>query len=314
MTWAPQNGTGANVLDLANAGTITLAIATSSSSTLYVGIENVNTGDLDGFYKTTDGGANWTRLAATPDYCTPQCNYDNVIAVQPTNPNVVYAGGAFTTTLVRTLDGGNTWSTLQSAQNFGFIHADMHALTFFPNGNTLYLGNDGGAYKTTQITASTPVFTALNDTLGLTQFYPGLAMHPTNPSISIGGTQDNGTVLFGGSPTWNDVVCGDGGYTAIDFSTPSTIYATCQEIDIIKSSAGGAFNTWDFLIDGIDTSDRVDFIPPLVMDPSNAQTLYFGTYRVYQTTNGADNWTAISPDLTQGDSFFGVISTAGGRA
>jgi hypothetical protein len=44
------------------------------------------------------------------------------------------------------------------------------------------------------------------------------------------------------------------------------------------------------------------------MDPSNPGTLYFGTFRVYQTTNGASSWTAISPDLTNGNSFFGVIS------
>ena len=79
-------------------------------------------------------------LTSTPDYCTPQCWYDNVIAVQPTNPNVIFAGGAFVTTLVRSLNGGTTWATLQSAQNCGFLHADMHALSFFQDGNTLYAG------------------------------------------------------------------------------------------------------------------------------------------------------------------------------
>ena len=291
-----------------NAGNITLALAPSSSATLYAGIEDVTSGNLLGFYKTTDGGATWTLLSSTPDYCTPQCGYDNVIAVQPTNPNVVFAGGAFTTTLVRSTDGGATWSTLQSAQNFGFIHADMHALAFFPDGNTLYLGNDGGAYVTTQVTASNPTFTSLNNTLGLTQFYPGISLHPTNLALSLGGTQDNGTVLYSGQATWNDVVCGDGGYTAIDPTNPAIMYATCQEIDIIKSTTGGAADSWEFMTDGIDNSDRVDFIPPLVMDPSNSQTLYFGTYRLYQTTNGANSWTAISPDLTGGDSFFSVIS------
>ena len=42
------------------------------------------------------------------------------------------------------------------------------------------------------------------------------------------------------------------------------------------------------------------FIPPLVMDPSQSSTLYFGTNLVYQTTNGANSWTAISPTLTNG--------------
>src|SRR5262249_14883886 len=159
----------------------------------------------------------------------------NVIAVQPTNPNVVFAGGAFTTTLVRSLDGGASWATLQSAQNFGFLHADMRALAFFPDGNTLYLGNDGGAYVTTQIAATNPSFAALNATLGLSQFYPGLSIHPTNASISIGGTQDNGTLSYSGALTWNDVECGDGGYTAIDFNTPATMYTACQQFNIFKS-------------------------------------------------------------------------------
>ncbi len=309
QTWTPANGTGVNVLNLTNAGRIVLAMAPSSSTTLYAGIADVNTGNLLGFFKTTDGGTNWRRLTSTPDYCTPQCGYDQVIAVQPTNANVVFAGGAFTTTLVRSLNGGTTWATLQSAQNGGFLHADMHALSFFPDGNTLYLGNDGGAYVTTQITASNPSFTALNSALGITQFYPGLSIHPTNVRIAIGGTQDNGTVIYSGALTWNDVVCGDGGYTAIDFITPATMYAACQRFNIFKSTSNGAFGSWNVALNGINTGDRVDFIPPLVMDPSNSQTLYFGTNRVYQTMNGASNWTAISPDLTGGNNFFGVLST-----
>ena len=309
QTWTAANGTGVNVLNLTNAGRIALAMAPSNSATLYAGIANVNTGNLLGFYKTTDGGANWRHLTSTPDYCTPQCSYDDVIAVQPTNPNVVFAGGAFTTTLVRSLNGGTTWTTLQSAQNGGFLHADTHALSFFADGNTLYLGNDGGAYVTTQITAANPSFTALNSTLGLTQFYPGLSIHPTNASVAIGGTQDNGTAIYSGALTWNQVACGDGGYTAIDFITPATMYAACQQFNIFKSTSSGTFGSWNVALNGINTGDRVDFIPPLVMDPSNSQTLYFGTNRVYQTTNGASRWTAISPDLTGGNSFFGVLST-----
>jgi hypothetical protein len=199
--------------------------------------------------------------------------------------------------------------TLQSAQNFGFVHADMHALTFFPDGNTLYLGNDGGAYVTTDITGPNPSFTSLNNTLGLTQYYPGISIHPTNPAIALGGTQDNGTLLYSGQLTWNDVLCGDGGYTAIDSGNPSTMYAACQQISLFKSTANGTFATWNSVTNGIDMSDRVDFFAPLVIDPSNPQRLYFGTYRLYQTTDRAADWAPISPDLTTGDSFFGVIST-----
>jgi photosystem II stability/assembly factor-like uncharacterized protein len=309
QTWVADNGTGSNILPLANAGRIVLAMAPSSTTTLYASLANVKDGSLLGFFKTTDGGTSWTALPSVSDYCTPQCNYDNVIAVQPTNANVVFAGGAFSTTLVRSLDGGSSWSTLQSAQNGGFLHADMHALAFTPDGSMLYLGNDGGAYSTTQITVTNPAFTALNSTLSITQFYPGLTIDPANPGFAIGGTQDNGTEIYSGTSTWEDVTCGDGAYTAIDTTTPTTVYAACQQIFVQKSTASGDHSSWNLAESGISTSDRVDFIPPLVMDPSNSSALYFGTYRVYQTTNGAGSWTAISPDLTNGSGFWAVVTT-----
>ena len=309
MTWNPDNGTGGNSLPLAGAGRIVLAMAPSTPTTLFAGIENVNDGTLLGMFKTTDGGSNWTQLLNAQDYCTPQCSYDNVIAVQPTNANVIFAGGAFSTTLIRSLDGGQTWTVLQSAQNFGTVHADMHAMAFTPDGKRLYLGNDGGAYITLQPTVQNPNFISLSNTLSLIQFYPGLSIHPTNPAIAIGGTQDNGTEMLSGTLAWDDVTCGDGGYTAIDFVVPSTMYATCQTIDIQKSTMNGAAGSWNEASSGIDYSDRVDFIPPLVMDPSQSSTLYFGTFRVYQTKDGANTWNAISPDLTNGPSFWGIVTT-----
>jgi hypothetical protein len=306
LTWTAVNGGGSTALHLSGAGRIILAMAPSSPTTIYASVENTATSGILGMFKTTNGGASWTNLTSVPDYCTPQCWYDNIVAVQPTNPDVVYAGGAYSTTLVRSLDGGNTWTTLQAAENFGFVHADVHALTFTPNGAELYLGSDGGAYNTTQPLANNPEFTAFNNTLGITQFYPGLANHPTNPSIALGGTQDNGSLLYSGKTTWNQVTCGDGGYSIIDPVTPSTMYTTCEYISVLKSTAGGSSSSWNSAESGINTSDRSQFIPPLVIDPSNHERLYFGSYRIYQTLNGASSWTAISPDLTDGGNLTSV--------
>lgn len=307
-TWVAHNGSGHTALPTGSAGRVVLAMAPSATQTLYVSLANVADGSLLGVYKSTDGGATWHDTKA-PDYCTPQCSYDNVLAVDPTNANVVYAGGAFGTTLIRSSNGGKTWNVLQSAQNSGFLHADMHALAFSADGRKLYLGNDGGAYSTTQPAAPAPKFTALNKGLSLTQFYPGLSIAPGNPKSAIGGTQDNGTVVYAGTALWKDVTCGDGGYTAIDPTNAATVYATCQTIYVQKSTAGGAFGSWNLSESGIDTSDRVDFIPPLVIDQKTPANLYFGTYRIWQTTNGAGAWTAVSPDLTNGPAFWGVVTT-----
>ena len=126
----------------------------------------------------------------------------------------------------------------------------------------------------------------------------------------IGGAQDNGTISLKGSQAWGQSTCGDAGWSAIDPVNPSNMYTTCQNIDIQKSVNGGAVGSWNEVRQGIDASDRVSFIPPLVMDPSNPQTLYFGTFRLYQTTNGATLWTAISPDLTGGTGAISTIAVA----
>jgi hypothetical protein len=299
-TWTAVNGSGGTAIDLTNAGRIVLADAPSSPTTIYASVEDTTTSGLVGMFKTTDGGVTWNNLSSIPDYCTPQCWYDNAVAVDPVNPDVVYAGGAYSTTLVRSLDGGNSWVTLQAAENFGFVHADVHALVFPPHAAFLFLGSDGGAYITNQPTAANPSFTALNTTLGITQFYGGLASHPTNPSILLGGTQDNGSLLYSGKNTWHQVTCGDGGFSLIDPNIPTTMYTTCEYISILKSTSSGSSSSWSSAESGIDTSDRSQFIPPLVMDPSRHIRLYFGTYRVYQTLNSAASWTAISPDLTNG--------------
>src|SRR4029077_2962803 len=52
-------------------------------------------------YKSTDEGATWVRAGFQPgpdgiqDYCTSQCTYDNVVAPDPTNPNIVFVAGSF---------------------------------------------------------------------------------------------------------------------------------------------------------------------------------------------------------------------------
>ena len=309
VTWAPADGTGANVLPSSDVGRVVLTMAPGNHLLIYAGIASASTGNLLGFYETTDGAVNWTSLPNTPDYCTPQCNYDNAIGVQPTNSNVIYAGGAFETTLIRSMDGGNTWTTIAQAAIGGIVHADVHALVFTNDGTELYVGNDGGALSTTNPTATPPTFTGLNAELGITQFYPGLAIHPTNNTIALAGTQDNGSQMYGGSVEWNEITCGDGGFSVIDQTTPTNMYTTCDGVEVQKSTSSGAFGSWNDSDEGIDTNDAGQFIPPMVADPSNSSALYFGTSHVYQTTNGAVTWAAISPSLNDGD-FDGLTSIA----
>ena len=308
-TWTLDDGSGSGALPTSSVGRIAIALAPSSPSTLYAAIANSSSGSLLGLYKSTNGGSSWSKLTSTPNYCYPQCWYDNVVAVDPANASVVYVGGSDTYgTLFQSLNGGTSWTNVTTGSNLVELHEDHHALAFSKSGSVLYAGNDGGVWSTTNVASSSVNWTNLNSSLAITQFYGGLTVN--SPTLVYGGSQDNGVQQYAGSVAWTYSWCGDGGWTAVSPSAPSTIYANCAEYDIEKSTLGGVVGTWYASSSGISSSDRIQYVPPLIMDPTNSQTLYFGTYRVYQTTNGASSWQTISSDLTGGSGSLTAVSVA----
>ena len=321
----------------ANYGRITIAVGPPAQNgqpgELLVSIANItnSSSSLLGLFKSTDGGTTFSLLmddSTGTGFCDQQCFYDMSIGISPSDPNLIFLGGgpaadgANTTqcgvfaqgngisTVIRSTDGGNTWSDVScDATSQTFIHVDTHAFAFSPNGK-LYAGNDGGVWASSNVVtgaASTQVaWSDLNTTLNLTQFYPGSSIHPSNPQVAFAGSQDNGTQMFTGSLNWNDTAaCGDGGWTAIDPQVPSTVYAACAatgQFEVNKNQFDGVpgpnAQNWIALENPAMDADNQNFIPPLVLDPSNPQNLYFGTFQVWQSTNAGVSWNIVSPDLT----------------
>ena len=311
-TWTALNNA---TLPTTNVGRIGLALFPSTTATqaiLYAGIADSATGSLQGVWKSTDAGTTWTLLTASTltDYCTPQCWFDNVLAVSPTNSNVVFAAGKVP--VFQSLDGGSTWTDVSSTPNGVSVHSDTHALTFSADGSVLYIGDDGGTWVGSTPGTAGINWTALNSPLALTQFYKGLSISPTSVRTAIGGTQDNGTQLYSGTPIWEQVICGDGGATAINPSQPNDIFAECVSnggATIYQSTSGGAVTTFTQVFT---TADRSYFGETLVVDPSNTQVMYFGSYRVYQSTDGGQTWTPISQDLTRNHGYISALAVAPG--
>ena len=334
QSWTRLAGTGANTIPVGSqTGRISLAISPSTPATLYAAIANPASAsnDLLNVYKTTDSGAHWSGTNA-PDICASQCWYDMTIKVHPNNANVVFLGGSAVGSskaandgyLLRSLNGGTPWDDGTLTTEIAFdgtneIHVDQHAIAFSPptpgaGTYTMFVGNDGGAWKTLIGATGTGIvsWTDLNSTLTLSQFYPGMSIHPSSPLVSYGGLQDNGSqkydaITVPGSSIWNQVLFADGGSTYIDPAVPSTVYGTTEFINgiaffIDKSVTGGDLDssgniTFASATFGIDNAnDYAEFIPPLSGDPSpgNNRVLYYGTCRVYQTRDGAANWSPMT--------------------
>ncbi|MAE69340.1 MAG: glycosyl hydrolase [Gemmatimonadetes bacterium] len=273
----------------ADLGRIGLAIAASDSRIVYA-IYADEVGYFDGVYKSNDGGVNWARVndsALDWVYSSYGWWFGN-IRVSPSDPDRVFVLGL---DLYRSTNGGDSWG------NVGWgVHVDHHGMAISAlDPNRLVLGNDGGVYTSSNGGSNWSKKT----NLPITQFY-SCEIDASNPHRFYGGTQDNGTnrTYTGGVDDWSEILGGDGFYVLVDPSNANYVYAEWQWGNLNRSTNGGSTFSW--AKNGINGSDRQNWNAPVALDPSTPTTVYFGTHRVYRSTNRAANWSAISGDLSDG--------------
>jgi photosystem II stability/assembly factor-like uncharacterized protein len=281
-------------------GRIGLSLCASSPNVIYAIYDDPTTYTAM-VYKSTNGGDSWTRTndGALSDIHSSFGWYFGQVRVDPQNPDRVFALGV---PFFRSENGGASWSEVGP-----YNHVDHHAMVFDPNDHTrIFEGNDGGIYLSTN---SGDSWTKLYDQ-HTNQFY-AIEIDYLEPARLYGGTQDNGTLrtTTGMTDDWEMIFGGDGFYSIVDPTNSDIIYVEYQYGNLYKSTDFA--DSWDWAMDGIGGSDRHNWMTPVVMDPSDHMTLYYGSHRVYRSTDGAGWWDAISGDLTNGDqgAGFGTITT-----
>lgn len=248
-----------------------------------------------GIYRSTDGGATWQKRTVHPQMCGDQCEYDHVVLPHPTEKDVVYFGAV---DLYKSTDGGATWRMLTNVYYAGgTVHVDHHAMAIPQTApGTIYFGNDGGLNRSTD---GGTTFQNLNATLGLIQFN-GLTLHPVDPELAMGGTQDNGGLRYKGTPVWTDRIWSDGGAAVIHATEPTRILmANYYAYLNYSSSTGDTFvdaTPWGLLMTRSgDPKEPMLFYPPMATAPAAPGTVFFSTQRVWANPTLGSNPSAWSP-------------------
>lgn len=283
-------------------GRIGLDICDTDPDILYA-IYADDIGYFEGVYKTQDGGDNWIQ---TNDGSLSNCfqSYGwwfGRIAVDPVDPNIAYVIGF---DVHKTTNGGNSWSNISEWET----HVDQHGLYIYPSDNDrVLLANDGGFYMSDDGGSNWDFI----NTLPITQFYT-CEIDEQHPERLYGGTQDNGTnrTLTGSTDDWERIYGGDGFYVLVDPSNNNFVYAEYQYGGLGRSTNGGI--SFDGATSGISSNDRKNWNTPVVFDPNNSSILYYGSNKLYRSTNKAVSWSPISPDLTNGPGLnltYGTLTT-----
>lgn len=301
---------------------------------LYWQGKNDDGDDIDGFWswaiRSTDGGDSWEWMPEAGDYCTgegssPQCTYDNIVEIDPTDANNMYLGGSLSTEedtfhwiaiIRRSADGGDAWTDMTPASvEESFVHPDAHGLAFDPgDSDVLWVGTDGGINYTADATAEEPVWEKLSVGMNILLFID-IGLHPTDPAYIIGGLQDNGNAFTtDGGETWQGASQGDAGYSAVDPFEPSIVYSHYPQYFFSRNENGGegGEDEWfgpngEGYVDGLDGGDNWLFYPPFVVDPNTEGVIYFASNYVYKTEDRGDSWEVISDALNASD--YGSIKT-----
>ncbi|HLW53408.1 MAG TPA: Ig-like domain-containing protein [Candidatus Angelobacter sp.] len=267
------------------------------------------------FSAANNGGTSWSEIAAARGFCGGQCFYDITLAVDPTTTNNIYLGGSAdsgagpscnSNAFIKSTTGGTSFVRSDTQ-----LHADSHAVAILPsNPLIIYEGNDGGIFRSADGGAT---WTSRNTAgFNATQF-ESIAVHPTDPNFTIGGTQDNGTpLLMPDGVSWNRADFGDGGFSGIDQNATNTTNVTMYHTYFnasnnlvgyaqISNGTAAAEGTWNFSGcqgtlpgNGITCADTVLFYAPLTLGPGNPNTVYYGTDRLYRSPDQGNTNTVVS--------------------
>jgi len=265
-----------------DSGRLFMDVTQANSNYVYIVSATTSYG-YQGIYRSTDSGLTFTQMDNTTDIFdgVSQAWYDLAISASNTNQNEIYVG---VLNIWKSSNGGNSFSQVNNwtSRNASYTHADIHFIRDFDNG--LFVGSDGGVFKSTDSGAS---FEDLTVGLSITQFYR-ISVSKQDSGKIAGGAQDNGG--FGFSNQWASYHGGDGMEGVIDPNDDNFYYGFMQNGSTlyVNNSSGQPGGT-----NGYSSPTTGNWITPLSIN--NDSEVFAGYSSLYQFNAG--NWTEVSPSF-----------------
>jgi hypothetical protein len=277
---------------ISNAARTEIALSALDNDKLYVLAEG-NSATPIIMQKTEDAFATMVEMTLpndadngipSNDFTRGQAGYDLVLELDPTNDDILYAGGI---DLFRSSDNGTTWVQMSKwsnnnklrSKNIPLVHADQHALVFHPtDSDKAIIGNDGGVFFASSLSEAVQSnipnnsIEARNKDYNTMQFYNGAIAQDITSDVIIAGSQDNGTQFIDGaikapSNPAVEVFGGDGAYTFIDkdgeYMIVSYVYNNKAMLELPYTGAGKTLDndqTTGSFINPQDLDDNLDIL------------------------------------------------------
>jgi photosystem II stability/assembly factor-like uncharacterized protein len=276
-------------------GKIDIAVAPTNSRRVFALIQTADQGSL---WRSDDGGEHW-KVVNYQRALIGRAGYYIRIAVSTGNDNeVLVANSSFH----QSLDGGENFKEVPWG-------GDTHDIWIDPENPDRFVITDDGGMSITTVHGR-----GLHRVkLPIGQMYH-VAIDNQVPYYFYSNMQDDGnmrgpSVPIDSNETGWDHGMGncESGFTIPDLSDPNIVWATCYGNKVTRWDArikhARSVSPWMMTLDSPPNQIkyRCHWTSPLAIDPFDHNTIYYGCQVIFKTSNGGQNWSVISPDLSTQD-------------
>ena len=292
-SWTSGGPFGGNVsaigIDPSNVGTIYVTTAGNSDA---VSLEPPNV------FRSRDAGRSWAWISSIDYLDVVRC-----LAIDPADPNVVFAGGAFQF-LYKSVDGGRSWKPVgQVPVDGGQTNLPgANSILFAPGNPSSILvssGIGGGVFKSLD---GGEIFVPSNEGL------PDVSQCGGFANNLIADTRIPGTLYVSscgdlyrsrdGGETWLAAGSGLPGHDiqslAADPTNASTLYVATAKHGVFRSTDGGL--NWVQRSGGLPTIQGFSLVANLLVDPLSPFHVYAGAglAGLYFSSNAGTSWSSVA--------------------